>query len=448
MPAATSHAEKVRRLVDELRARQGELALGLAKNTSNLVRDRREQPKRRLDVRHFDAVLDVDAEEGWFEAEGMVPYQRLVDALLPRGVVPAVAPQLKAITLGGAVAGVGIEASSFRYGLVHETVLELEILLGDGQVITATPDNAHRDLFYGFPNSYGTLGYTLKVKAKAVPAKPFVRLTHTRHSDPLACFADLVARCEGDADFVDGAVFGPRELVITEGRFVDAAPYTSDYTFERIYYRSLQERSEDYLTARDFIWRWDTDWFWCSKNLGMQHPLLRRLVGRERLNSLFYTKLMRLNSRWGFTRRLDRLLGQHRESVIQDVDIPIANAPAFLEFLHREIGILPIWLCPVRPWRAGVRFPLYPLEPETLYVNFGFWDVVRRRTPFASGHHNRLVEQKVAELDGIKSLYSESYYSADEFWRIYGEPAYRALKARYDPAGRLGDLYEKCVLRR
>jgi FAD/FMN-containing dehydrogenase len=448
MPLATRHAEKVRRLVDDLRGRQGGLALGLAKNTSNLFRDRREQPKRKLDVRLFDAVLDVDAREGWFEAEGMVPYERLVDALLPHGVVPAVVPQLKGITLGGAVAGVGIEASSFRYGLVHETVLEMEILLGDGEVVTATADNEHRDLFYGFPNSYGTLGYTLKLKAKAVPARPLVRLTHTRHSDPLACFADLAARCAGDADFVDGVVFGPKALVITEGRFVDEAPYTSDYTFERIYYRSLQERGEDYLTTRDFIWRWDTDWFWCSKNLGMQQPLLRRLVGRERLNSVFYTKLMRLNSRWGFTRRLDRLLGQHRESVIQDVDIPIANAPAFLEFLHREIGILPIWLCPVRPWRAGVRFPLYPMDPQTLYVNFGFWDVVRRHQPFAPGHHNRLVERAVVELGGIKSLYSESYFAADEFWRLYGGATYRSLKARYDPAGRLGDLYQKCVLRR
>ena len=36
--------------------------------------------------------------------------------------MPAVVPQLKSITLGGAVAGVGIEATSFRYGLVHDTI--------------------------------------------------------------------------------------------------------------------------------------------------------------------------------------------------------------------------------------------------------------------------------------------------------------------------------------
>ncbi len=439
-----NHAAKVQALVQALQ-RQDDAPLGLAKDTSNLFRDRVAVPKQRLDVRAFNEVLAVDAAAGWVEAEGMVTYARLVDACLPHGVMPAVVPQLKSITLGGAAAGVGIEASSFRYGLVHETLMEIEVLLPDGRVVTATPDNDFADLFLGFPNSYGTLGYALKLKARVVPVKPYVHISYVRHRDSGACFADLEARSQGDADFLDGVVFGAQEMVLCEGRFRDTAPYTSDYTFERIYYRSLRERSEDYLTVRDFVWRWDTDWFWCSKNLGLQNPLLRRLVGRRRLNSVFYTRVMRANSRLGLTRRLDRLLGWHRESVIQDVDIPVHNAARFLEFLLREIGILPIWLCPIRP--QGRRFTLYPMDAARLYVNFGFWDVVRRRQPFPPGHHNRRIEEKVAELGGIKSLYSDAYYPEDEFWRIYDGAAYRALKAKYDPRGRLRDLYQKAVLR-
>jgi hypothetical protein len=48
----------------------------------------------------------------------------------------------------------------------------------------------------------------------------------------------------------------------------------------------------------------------------------------------------------------------------------------------------------------------------------------------------------------MKSLYSDSYYTEAEFWRIFDRTAYAGLKARYDPAGRLPDLYAKCVLRR
>ena len=35
------------------------------------------------------------------------------------------------------------------------------------------------------------------------------------------------------------------------------------------------------------------------------------------------------------------------------------------------------------------------------------------------------------------------HYSEAEFWKHYNGPAYRALKQRYDPYGRLPDLYHK-----
>jgi FAD/FMN-containing dehydrogenase len=363
--------------------------------------------------------------------------------------MPAVVPQLKTITLGGAVAGVGIEASSHRHGLVHDTVTELEVLLGDGSIVTCTPDNEHADLFFGFPNSYGTLGYVLRVRAKVVPVKPYVRLEHLPFADPARFFEALGARLRaGEADFIDGTVFSPRKLFLTLGSFADAAPYTSDYTYERIYYRSIGERREDFLTVHDFLWRWDTDWFWCSKNLMAQNPLVRRLVyGRKRLGSRTYTKIMRWNSRVGATRKLERLLGMHSESVIQDVDIPLARAGEFLEFYAREIGLWPQWICPIGPAPDSGRFTLYPMAPGW-YVNFGFWDVKRTREAHPPGHFNRLVERKVMELGGIKSLYSESFFPAEDFHRIYGGEAYAALKRKYDPQGAFPGLYEKCVLRR
>lgn len=441
--APTAHANRVARLQAQL-AQAPEVRL--AKRTSNLFRDRVAIRAPRLDVRDFDHVLAVDAAAGWVDAEGMVPYDALADACLAHGVMPAVVPQLKSITLGGAVAGVGIEATSFRHGLVHETVLELEVLTGDGRVITARPANEHADLFYGFPNSYGTLGYALRVRARTLPVKPYVAVEHRRFDGAAKFFDALASACAGDADFVDAVAFDADTLVLNVARFVDAAPYTSDYAYERIYYRSLLEREVDYLTARDYLWRWDTDWFWCSKNVGAQIPWLRRLYGRERLNSRFYTRLMRLNSRLGLTRVLDRLSGWHRESVIQDVDIPIDRAREFLDFYLRDIGILPLWLCPIGATAQADRFPLFPRHPQ-LYVNFGFWDVKRTREPYPPGHFNRLIERKVAELGGIKSLYSDSYYTRAEFDAAFGGAAYAQLKSRYDPAGRLGDLYAKCVLR-
>jgi FAD/FMN-containing dehydrogenase len=445
-----SYMEKIARLQAEIAAAPAGTSarIGLAKSTSNLFRDRARRAKPRIDLKHFNRVVAFDREAQTVETEGMTTYAELAAATLAQGAMPAVVPQLRSITVGGAMAGVGIEATSFRQGLVHDTALALEVLTGDGHVVICTPDNEHRDLFFGFPNSYGTLGYALKLTMRTQPVRNFVRVEHARFSVAADCFA-AIARLAAQTgiDFLDGVAFAADDMVLSTGRFVDDAPAASDYSFEHIYYRSLRERSTDFLTAEGYLWRWDTDWFWCSKNVGAQHPLLRRLYGRKRLNSITYQRLMRWNSRWGITRALARMRGEHTESVIQDVDIPLDRAAEFLAFLHAEVGILPIWLCPIAPPRPDALFTLYPLSPGTMYVNFGFWDVVATREPRPVGFCNRKIERKVTELGGIKSLYSDSYFSEDEFWAIYNRPAYAALKARYDPAGALGDLYAKTVLR-
>jgi FAD/FMN-containing dehydrogenase len=440
-----SYEEKKRRLIESLRASSG--TVRLSKDTSNLFRDRKNLVARALDVRDFNNVLHVDPNAGTIDVEGMTPYDVLVAESLLHGVMPAVVPQLKSITIGGAATGCGIEASSFRYGLVHETVKEMEVLLPDGRVVHCTPDNEHKDLFFGFPNSYGTLGYALKLKILAIPVKKYVHVRHISFSDQAAYFEAMQRECEDGADFVDGVVFARDRMVLSVGRFVDEAPYASDYTYKKIYYKSLLERSEDYLTTHDYLWRWDTDWFWCSKNVLAQNPFVRRLYGRKRLNSVTYTKIMRWNARAGLMGALNKMLGVHAESVIQDVEVPIDRATDFLAFYHDVIKFTPLWTCPTKAYRKDVAFDLYRMNTDKLYVNFGFWDVIRGRKRLPPGHYNRQIESKVRELGGMKSLYSDSYFTPEEFWSIYNKDTYDALRAKYDPQNRQRDLYRKCVLK-
>jgi FAD/FMN-containing dehydrogenase len=424
----------------------------LAKPTSNLFRTRRRTSAPRLDVSGLDGVLAVDPVTRTADVQGMTTYEDLVDATLAHGLMPLVVPQLKTITLGGAVSGLGIESSSFRNGLPHESVVELEVLTGDGRLLLARPDNEHRALFHGFPNSYGTLGYAVRLTVELEPVRPFVRLRHLPFTDPAACFATMGEVCaqrshDGDAvDFVDGTVFGPGELYLTLATFADEAPGTSDYTGMDVYYRSLQRRRVDHLTVRDYLWRWDTDWFWCSRAFGVQDPRVRRLVPKRWLRSDNYWRLVELERRYGPLRRLERLRGRPPwEDVVQDVEVPIERAGEFLAFFMREIPIAPVWLCPLRQRDRGATWDLYALDPETTYVNFGFWSTVPAAGGAADGAHNRRIERVVAQLGGRKSLYSTSYYERDEFWALYNGPAYRELKAAYDGEHRLLDLYEKCV---
>jgi FAD/FMN-containing dehydrogenase len=443
------------RAVAELRAAYTEIPAGtavrLAKRTSNLFRFT-SNGARGLDVSAFDQVLEVDPVTRTADVQGMVTYERLVDATLAHGLMPFVVPQLKTITLGGAVAGLGIESSSFRNGLPHESVRELEVLTGDGRVVVATADNEHADLFNGFPNSYGTLGYVLRLRIDLEPVKPYVRLRHLRFDTAEACLDAMGAVCgersyDGEqVDFVDGTVFGPDEQYLTLGTFVDSAAIgpeiqVSDYTGMDIYYRSIQRREVDHLTVRDYLWRWDTDWFWCSRAFGVQRPWVRRMWPKRLRRSDVYRKLVALDRRRGLTDKVARLRGRRpEEPVVQDVEVPIEATSKFLDVFHRDVGISPVWLCPLRARRA---WPLYPLEPDQLYVNLGFWSSVPLAPDQPEGYHNRLVEETVSALGGHKSLYSTVHYPADEFWRRYNGVAYAAVKGAYDPDGRLPDLYQK-----
>tara|TARA_B100000029_G_C17593660_1_gene963338 strand:- start:1889 stop:3229 length:1341 start_codon:yes stop_codon:yes gene_type:complete len=443
-----SYEEKQERLTAKLRQNQPG-PVRLEKSTSNLFRHRGGSGAQKLDVTNFNNVIRVDSVNQIVETEGMTTYATLVDATLREGCMPAIVPQLKSITIGGAVSGVGIESSSFQHGLVHETVTEMDVLLGDGEIINCTASNEHKNLFFGLPNSYGTLGYILKLKARTIPVKPYVHIRHIRVTDSEKFFSEIDHWCSERVDFIDGAVFEKGEHYLTVGKFVDVAPYVSDYTYLNIFYRSIQEKNEDYLTVKDYLWRWDTDWFWCSRNLCAENPIVRRILGRKRLNSITYQKVMRWNTRVGMTRIINKYLGVHTESVIQDVDIPIQNAPRFLDFFHREIGMRPIWICPVSHPNTGLQnnYPLFPLNPATRYINFGFWGVIRGQEKLSEGYYNRKIEKMVAELHGIKSLYSSSYYPEEEFWGLYNGNKYQSLKQRYDPDARLHNLYQKSVLR-
>jgi FAD/FMN-containing dehydrogenase len=429
------------RLSREMR-QAGDVRLG--KNTSNLFRTREKKVENILSVRDFSHVLTVNIHEGWADVEGMTTYEDFTNGTLKYGFMPAVVPQLKTITIGGAVAGVGIEATSFRYGLVHETVLEMEILLASGEVVVCNREK-NTDLFYGFPNSYGTFGYALRLRVKVIPVKPFVKINHERYHDPGLYFQALQKTCDSGFDFVDGVMFGPQEMYITTGIFVDETPYVSDYTYLDIYYKSIQKRKEDYLTVRDFIWRWDTDWFWCAKAFGVENPIVRRLWGKKRLNSAAYWKVRNFFERHQFFLKLASGFSR-REIIVQDVDIPIENAPEFAEFFFREIGIKPVWICPISFYNKNEKFTLYALDPKKLYVNFGFWSSVA--TDKEEGHYNRVIEAKVSELHGKKGLYSDSFYTEEEFWKIYDKHAYDAVKQKYDSGRKLKNLFDKCVKKR
>ena len=336
--------------------------------------------------------------------------------------MPCVVPQLKSITIGGAASGVGIESTSFKYGLVHDTLLELEVLLGDGSVVTAHADNEHRDLFFGFPNSYGTLGYALRVKAKTVPVKPFVALTHIRHSDRAAYFGQLDELCRRTSTS-STARCSPRTSCTSRSAGLPTMP-----PIQRLHLR-------EHLFPLDP--RRDTDYLTTATSLALGHRLV--LV----LEELRRAEPDRAPAARARAAELEVL---HQGDAVQQplaadalVRPAVGAAPRIGDpgrgYPDRASGGVSRLLSPRDRDTAGVDLPdpllatignfaLYPMDSDTTFVNFGFWDVVRTRQAHPPGHFNRLVERKVRELGGIKSLYSDSYFSAG---RVLGRLSWRGV---------------------
>ena len=166
----------------------------------------------------------------------MVTYEDLTAACLRHGVMPAVVPQLKTITLGGALAGVGIESSSsHRYGLVHDTVLELDVLLGDGRVVTCTPRERARGSLLRLPELVRHARLCAAVEGEDGPGEAVRARSST----------STTSTGEGFFGELDGGLPPRRrrfrrrgrvragQMFVTVGRFVDRAPYV-----ERLHLRS------------------------------------------------------------------------------------------------------------------------------------------------------------------------------------------------------------------
>lgn len=127
--------------------------------------------------------------------------------------------------------------------------------------------------------------------------------------------------------------------------------------------------------------------------------------------------------------------GHASKYMIQDLLLPSETALPFLDFVSKEFAFYPLWLCPFkisRPLSLRPRIPSdsKPAGESRTFINVGVWGP--GSTDYARFvQQNRLLEQKVRELGGIKWLYAQAYYTDDEFTEIYDVKWYERLREKY-----------------
>jgi FAD/FMN-containing dehydrogenase len=255
------HAAKVARIAAELTACRGDRPVSLKKRAvAHQVPKARDQRRhdQRVDVTDLDEILSIDPERRIAVAESGVTFVDLVAATLKHGLVPIVVPELKTITIGGAVAGCSIESTSFVNGGFHDTCLEYEVITATGEVLTCRPDNEHALVFQMQHGAFGTLGILSKLTFRLMPAKPYVHVSYEKYRTLADYMAAIWRHFQArDVDFMDGIIHSPDLYVLSLGCFVAYAPYTSRYDWLRIYYQSTRTRCEDYLRTEHYLFRYD-----------------------------------------------------------------------------------------------------------------------------------------------------------------------------------------------
>ena len=92
----------------------------------------------KLDLSNFNRVIDINYKDGYAEIEGSVYVCQVLDKLVKQGWIIQIPVDMYHLTFAGLIAGVGGGSASFRYGFIHETILEMDVLTANGECESAT----------------------------------------------------------------------------------------------------------------------------------------------------------------------------------------------------------------------------------------------------------------------------------------------------------------------
>jgi FAD/FMN-containing dehydrogenase len=413
----------------------------------------------RLDLSHFNKVLALNEDECWVDVGGMMKYSDLVHFCMHHHssrVVPAIVPELLSITVGGAISGIGIETASFKYGLVHDTCLEMEVLTSDGKVVVCSPHNEYSDLFTGMPNSYGTLGYILRARIQLIPSKHFIQIQHLRFDnipEALKALEDVSNDTVANT-YLEGIVYSPTDIRILRGTFCDALPHghhLKDYNLHKPFYKSIHENDLPemaYMDLYGYISRWDVDGFWGTAGSILENSWVRYFTRNHLKTELFLSlsKNQTFQNVYNFFSPKNTMAPAEElglEKITTDNGIPVENWLAYSEWYFQTFpDSNPLWLC---PFRTTTVCPLLKVKTNHLYCDFGTFNFELKSIDGNKKHWNETIEKKIFDLDGMKCFYSMNC-NPDYYDTVVDHSIYMQLKDKYDPSKKFPLLKDKVFL--
>lgn len=428
-----------------------------------------------VDLSAFRNILDIDKERMIARVEPLVNMGHISRVTVPMNLSLAVVAELDDLTVGGLINGYGIEGSSHIFGLFSDTVVAFEIILADGQLVRATKDNEYSDLFYAIPWSQGTLGLLVAAEIKLIPVKEYMRVTYKPVIGNLQELAqgyiDSFCPRDGDQDnpnkvpdFVETMIYSPTEAVCMTGRYASKEEAKQKgnkinsvcWWFKTWFYQHAQtalKKGEfvEYIPTREYYHRHTRCLYWEGKLI---LPFADQWWFRFLLGWMMPPKVSLLKATQGEAIRTY----YHEMHVIQDMLVPLYKVGDALEWVHHEMEVYPIWLCPHRMYKLPVKTMIYP-EPgfeqrhrqgdthySQMYTDVGVYYApgpVLRGEVYDGADAVRRMENWLIENHGFQPQYAVSELTEKNFWRMFDADLYEECRRKYKAVGTFMSVYYK-----
>ncbi len=428
----TNHEQKVSKVLEILKNRKNTTPVSFKKKSvSHQVPKPNDKTydDEKIDLSDLNQIIEINKNELTCTAEPGVTFVDLVKETLKYNLVPYTVPELKTITIGGAVAGASLESMSYKYGGFHDSCLEYEVITAKGDIVVCTPENENKLIFQMVHGTFGTLGIISKLKFKLFPAKQFVKVVYEKY-DNLESYKQATWQHyqKKDFDFMDGIIHSPTELVLSMGNFVDNAPYTNRYDWMKIYYLSTKKRKEDYLKTSHYFFRYEK---------GVTNVAPRSFLGR-----LFLGKFLDTTKTLRFVEKFHSLIPSNKIPITIDLFIPFSRLTEFLNWYQKEINHFPLWYVPykiVRHYEWINPELMAKNKDDELFIDIAIYGMEKKNDK----NYYKIMEDELTATGGIKTLISNNYYTPEEFWQTWNRPNYDEVKKITDPDNIFRDLYTK-----
>ncbi len=451
------------------------------------MRHRQGAHKANLSLADFNGILGFDESGGAVWVEPGVSMDTLCRWTLARGFVPLVVPEFKGITVAGAIMGTALETSSFIHGQFNDICLEYELILADGTMIKASASE-HSDLFYGVSGSYGTLATLTSVLIRLHPAPTYIEQSYHIVNGLENLPQTLEEACleQETPLFVEGVVLDANTALVMTGRPAFEQDVQKRENIRRFdafwrpwYIQHLIGKAKEantepeWIPIYDYLFRLDRSAFWMGQFCTSAGPMLRYLTGWEfqspKLPSKLHASYQRkapnlcpgplfrfLTGGLFSSRRLYQALHELPESSfgktyhVQDFYIPFKKLNDFVQHVATQVGVFPLWICPMRgtetPQLLSPHLLSQPSKyPQPDFVNVGVYGIPTRNDEIPKV--TRELEHLAHQLGGRKMLYAYTYTPEDEFWTVYDKAAYQNLRSKYGSDGHFPDIFSKITSR-